>query len=119
MGVAEISATEGRRLHSGFTEVFIRGGNWNNGSNDGPFTLNLNWSTTNANNNVGFRCARYSSIKSIHFYILWPERNIYGFLLRLRAECGPWTFSTLLLVQGPGLCQDGYCLLSFSGRARA
>lgn len=47
-----------RAKHSG---AFIRGGNWNNGANDGPFTLNLNWNTGNTNNNVGFRCARYSS----------------------------------------------------------
>lgn len=37
--------------------VFIRGGNWNNTSNTGAFTLNLNWTTSNTNNNVGFRCA--------------------------------------------------------------
>jgi len=42
--------------------AFIRSGNWNNGANDGPFTLNLNWNTGNTNNNVGFRCARYQSI---------------------------------------------------------
>ncbi len=43
--------------HSG---VFLCGDNWNNGSNAGAFTLNLNWNTGNTNNNVGFRCARYS-----------------------------------------------------------
>lgn len=37
--------------------VFIRGGNWNNTSNTGAFTLNLNWTASNTNNNVGFRCA--------------------------------------------------------------
>ena len=46
--------------------VFIRGGNWNNGSNAGAFTLNLNWDTGNTNNNVGFRCARYLSIKTLY-----------------------------------------------------
>ncbi len=44
-------------MHSG---VFLRGDNWNNGSNDGAFALNLNWGTGNTNDNVGFRCARYS-----------------------------------------------------------
>jgi formylglycine-generating enzyme required for sulfatase activity len=34
----------------------LRGGNWNNGSNAGAFTLNLNNSTTNTNTNIGFRC---------------------------------------------------------------
>jgi len=37
---------------------FIRGGNWNNGSNDGVETLNLNNMPVNTNNNIGFRCAR-------------------------------------------------------------
>ncbi len=46
---------------------FIRGGNWNNGSNDGVETLNLNNTPGNTNNNIGFRCSRYSSIKTIHF----------------------------------------------------
>ncbi len=50
------------------TTVFIRGGNWNNGTNDGAFTLNLNWDTTNTNNNVGLRCARYTSLN-----LTWPE----------------------------------------------
>jgi len=43
--------------------VFLRGGNWNNEANAGAFTLNLNWDTTNQNNNVGLRCARYSLTK--------------------------------------------------------
>lgn len=37
--------------------VFLRGGNWNNGSNAGAFTLNLNNDTGSQNNNIGFRCA--------------------------------------------------------------
>lgn len=36
---------------------FLRGGNWNNGSNAGVFALNLNNSPGNQNNNIGFRCA--------------------------------------------------------------
>ena len=39
---------------------FIRGGNWNNGANDGAFTLNLNNAPSNSNTNIGFRCARYA-----------------------------------------------------------
>jgi len=35
----------------------IRGGNWNNGSNDGVAALNLNNRRSNANNNIGFRPA--------------------------------------------------------------
>lgn len=37
---------------------FIRGGNWNNGTNAGAFTLNLNNTPTNTNTNIGFRVAR-------------------------------------------------------------
>ncbi|MBP8017074.1 hypothetical protein KAZ01_03640 [Candidatus Gracilibacteria bacterium] len=37
---------------------FIRGANWNNTSNAGVFTLNLNGNAGNTNNNVGFRCAK-------------------------------------------------------------
>ncbi len=35
----------------------IRSGNWDNGANDGPFTLNLNNAPSNVNTNIGFRCA--------------------------------------------------------------
>ena len=38
----------------------IRGGNWNNGSNAGVFALNLNNAPSNSNNNIGFRCCRFS-----------------------------------------------------------
>lgn len=41
----------------------IRGGNWNNGSNAGPATLNLNNPRSNSNSNIGFRSA--SDIASI------------------------------------------------------
>ena len=34
----------------------IRGGNWNNGANAGPFYANLNNGPSNVNNNIGFRC---------------------------------------------------------------
>lgn len=43
---------------------FIRGGNWNNGANDGAFALNLNNAPGNTNTNIGFRCARYAFAKS-------------------------------------------------------
>jgi len=46
----------------------IRGGNWNNGANDEPFTLNLNNAPSNVNSNIGFRCA------SIHAHPA-PEQN--------------------------------------------
>jgi formylglycine-generating enzyme required for sulfatase activity len=35
----------------------LRGGNWNNGTNAGVFTLNLNNAPSNTNTNIGFRCA--------------------------------------------------------------
>ena len=41
----------------GDTDV-LRGGNANNGANTGIFTLNLNWVTTTANQDVGFRCSQ-------------------------------------------------------------
>jgi hypothetical protein len=34
----------------------LRGGNWNNGTNAGAFTLNLNNSSGDSNTNIGFRC---------------------------------------------------------------
>jgi hypothetical protein len=37
----------------------ISGGNWNNGSKAGVWTLNLNNNRTNSNNNIGFRAADY------------------------------------------------------------
>ena len=48
----------GSRLKT--ARAFIRGGNWNNGSNAGVFTLNLNNAPSNTNTNIGFRCSRYS-----------------------------------------------------------
>jgi formylglycine-generating enzyme required for sulfatase activity len=36
----------------------MRGGNWNNNSNAGAFSANLNNTPGNTNNNIGFRCAR-------------------------------------------------------------
>jgi formylglycine-generating enzyme required for sulfatase activity len=38
--------------------VCVRGGNWDDTSDTGCFALYLNWSTSNANCDVGFRCAR-------------------------------------------------------------
>jgi len=35
----------------------IRGGNWNNQGNAGPFALNLNNPRSNSNSNIGFRPA--------------------------------------------------------------
>jgi formylglycine-generating enzyme required for sulfatase activity len=42
----------------GHTGALIRGGNWNNGTNAGVFAVNANNNPSNANNNIGFRCAR-------------------------------------------------------------
>ncbi len=50
--------------------AFLRGGNWNNDTNAGVETLNLNNAPGNTNNNIGFRCARYS------------YANIYAWLTR-------------------------------------
>jgi len=45
----------------------LRGGNWNNGANAGPFYANLNNAPTNTNNNIGFRCCK-SSQDQIHIF---------------------------------------------------
>gem|GEM_PF-5792113 len=58
-----ICAREGVRLEIAGAG-FIRGGNWNNGANDGAFTLNLNNAPSNVNTNIGFRCSRYASYTS-------------------------------------------------------
>jgi hypothetical protein len=39
----------------GEISIFIRGGNWNNTTNAGVFSLNLNNDASNANTNIGFR----------------------------------------------------------------
>jgi hypothetical protein len=43
---------------SGLPAAGIRGGNWNNGTQAGAFSVNLNNAPSNSNNNIGFRCAR-------------------------------------------------------------
>ncbi len=48
--------------------AFQRGGNWNNGSNAGAFTLNLNNSPANVNTNIGFRCAQYFSFEFVRIF---------------------------------------------------
>jgi|GEM_PF-6352886 len=40
-----------------FLHAVLRGGNWNDNTNAGVFAANLNNGPTNANNNIGFRCA--------------------------------------------------------------
>ena len=42
----------------GQTGALLRGGNFNNGTNAGPLTVNGNNEPSNSNNNIGFRCAR-------------------------------------------------------------
>ena len=63
--------------------AFLRGGNWNNGANAGAFTLNLNNAPTNTNNNIGFRCARYSLTKKYGLNEISKEISLrhkdYGF----------------------------------------
>jgi len=47
--------------------AFKRGGNWNNTSNAGVFTLNLNNAPSHVNTNIGFRCARFSGHYKLEF----------------------------------------------------
>ena len=42
----------------GHPGALLRGGNFNNGTNAGPLTVNGNNAPSNWNNNIGFRCAR-------------------------------------------------------------
>lgn len=42
----------------GHPGALIRGGNWNNGTNAGPFAVNGNNQPSNSNSNIGFRGAR-------------------------------------------------------------
>jgi hypothetical protein len=58
----------------------LRGGNWNNTSNDGLFTANLNNAPSNTNNNIGFRCV----------FLLGVERD-------LRNPCAPVLMRTEML----------------------
>jgi len=37
----------------------IRGGNWDNGANDGVFAFNANNVPSNVNDNIGFRCGSF------------------------------------------------------------
>ncbi|NCC20187.1 hypothetical protein EOM33_03940 [Candidatus Saccharibacteria bacterium] len=53
--------------------AFIRGGNWNNGSNAGVLALNLNNSPSNTNTNIGFRVARYTTLQQ-RFGVICRER---------------------------------------------
>jgi hypothetical protein len=36
--------------------ALLRGANWNNGTNAGLFTVNLNNAPSNSNTNIAFRC---------------------------------------------------------------
>jgi len=46
----------------------IAGGNWNNGTNTGVWTLNLNNNRTNSNNNIGFRSDSVKPRNLMHGY---------------------------------------------------
>lgn len=64
---------------------FIRGGNWNNGSNAGAFTLNLNNAPTNTNTNIGFRVARSFRLHQRSVLLVSGRKN--GGQLRLSPAC--------------------------------
>jgi len=77
--VLSMNEREGARPRNGVVG-FIRGGNWNNNGNAGVEALNLNNGPGTVNNNIGFRCARYT-FENIYFSP-WPERGIYGCSVR-------------------------------------
>jgi hypothetical protein len=66
------------------TRGFIRGGNWNNGTNAGAFALNLNNAPTDTNTNIGFRVAR--SLRLCVWYARCKAQECLV-LLRQRAVC--------------------------------
>ena len=53
-------------LSASGARVVLRGGNANNGANDGAFYVNVNNELTNANTNIGGRLAEWLNIKA-HF----------------------------------------------------
>lgn len=53
----------------------ISGGNWNNGSNAGVWTLNLNNTRANSNVNVGFRVADYEPPSKTE-RLQWNHRGV-------------------------------------------
>ncbi|PIN77063.1 hypothetical protein COV15_03245 [Candidatus Woesearchaeota archaeon CG10_big_fil_rev_8_21_14_0_10_34_12] len=55
------------------SQAVLRGGNWNNGGNAGPFCANLNNGPANTNNNIGFRCCSVQETKII------PLRRYYKY----------------------------------------
>jgi len=63
----------------------IRGGNWNNGANEGPFSANLNNGPTDTNNNIGFRCCN-SSQSQIHIFteMMNSARELHQFKSKLK-----------------------------------
>jgi len=54
------STLGGGKIYYGSADprAFLRGGDWNNGANAGVFALNLNYSPSDSNTDIGFRCAR-------------------------------------------------------------
>lgn len=66
------------------TRGFIRGGNWDNGTNAGAFALNLNNTPTNTNTNIGFRVAR-----SLQFCVWYAGHKAQecSVMLRQRVAC--------------------------------
>ncbi|PIW40988.1 MAG: hypothetical protein COW21_04240 [Candidatus Aenigmarchaeota archaeon CG15_BIG_FIL_POST_REV_8_21_14_020_37_27] len=58
----------------------IRGGNWDNGANAGPFYANLNNEPSNVNPNIGFRCCSTLQVRSfISAKILDSTRRVHQF----------------------------------------
>jgi len=62
-----LKQADNSNLYAGYLANFS--GNWNNGDNAGPFWLNVNYSTSNANSNLGTQQMLKLSI--------WPSRRCY------------------------------------------
>ncbi|WP_300083959.1 hypothetical protein [Rhodoferax sp.] len=62
----------------------IRGGNWNNGASAGVFALNLNNARSNANTNIGARCALGDCQKQQAHAACWqnaPQKDALSLVL--------------------------------------
>lgn len=74
----------------------LRGGNWNNGTNAGAFTLNLNNSSGNSNTNIGFRCVYFDVVRLGSKASARSCKFIYGHFPKLLGHQG-----TSVLFLGP------------------
>ncbi len=69
--------------------AMLRGGDWNNGANDGVFAANPNNAPSNVNTNIGFRCA-YWSVAAVRLGKVAPVACGKSRALRARGHAEPF-----------------------------